>query len=234
MTFFNSQEPLFRKKQEELDFQDRKGSLSLSYQLQGLNLSLGTYTRIDQVFLVWGVLCGVMFATAQFLPISWQTQAVIWSIVSIVGTLATIVLTHFWVKVERLAWALYFWVVLVFVGVTVTDLAIFCSWGQVLLNLCPIWLTITGIGYLGTGIGTRSRSLCLASLVHFLAIAVLPHFPAFPFLTTGIVMTLTCLVFAQIQWDMRSPIDYAMLTAEQKQFNNLQHQLRQTVTENLA
>jgi hypothetical protein len=230
MTFFNLQEPLFRQKQEELDFQDRYGSLSLNYRLQGLHLSLGTYTRVDQVFLVWGLLCGVMFSTAQFLPVSWQTQAIIWSIVSIVGMLVMIVLTYFWVKVERLVWALYFWVILVLVGVAITDLAIFRSWLPVLINLCPMWLAITGLGYLATGIGTRSRSLCIASFIHFLAIGILPHVPSIPFLATGIVMTLTCLVFAQVQWDMRSPIDYAMLTTEQKQFNQLQHQLRQSVS----
>ncbi|PSB02862.1 hypothetical protein [Merismopedia glauca] len=230
MTFLNHKEPLFQKKPQELDFQDLYGSLSFNYQLKGLKLSLGTYTRIDQVFLVWGILCGMMFTTAQFLPISWQTQAMVWSIVTIVGTLAMVLLTRFWVKVERLVWVLYFWVLLMLLGVAVTDLAIFLGWGSVLLNLCPMWLGITGIGYLATGIGTRSRSLGIASLVHFIAIAFLPQVPTLPFLTTGIVMTVTCLVFAQVQWDMRSPIDYAMLTVQQKQFNQLQHQLRQTMS----
>jgi hypothetical protein len=230
MAFFNSQEPFFRKKQEELDFQDRCGSLSLNYRLLGFNLSLGTYTRVDQVFLVWGVLCGIIFATAQFSTISWQTQAIVWSIATIIGAVVMVLLTNFWVKVERLAWVLYFWVGLVMIGIAITDLGIFQCWGSIMGNLCPIWLGLTGIGYLFTGIGTRSRSLIVAGFVHWLGIGILLYITALPFLATGIIMGLTCLVFAQVQWDMRSPIEYAMLSFEQKQFNRLQHQLRQTVS----
>lgn len=228
MEFFKS-EPLFRRKQEQLDLQDRYGALSLNYRLKGFNLSLGTYTRIDQVFLVWGITCGIMFATAQFSAISWQTQAIVWSIATVVAMGVMVYLSGFWAKVERLVWTLYFWALLVLIGLTITDLGIFLSWGWVMANLCHIWLGLTGIGYLATAIGTRSRSLAMAGGVHFLAIALLPHFSSLPFLTTGIVMTVTCAIFAQVQWDMRSPIDYAYLTNEQKQFNRSQHQLRQGV-----
>jgi hypothetical protein len=40
-------------------------------------------------------------------------------------------------------------------------------------------------------------------------------------------MTVSLLLLAEWQWDMRPPIDYVLLTAEQKQFNHEQYQLRQ-------
>jgi hypothetical protein len=47
------------------------------------------------------------------------------------------------------------------------------------------------------------------------------------FLSTGIVMAASLLMFAGVQWDMRPPIEYNLLTGEQKQFNEKQYQLRQ-------
>jgi hypothetical protein len=40
-------------------------------------------------------------------------------------------------------------------------------------------------------------------------------------------MAVSLLGFSGVQWDMRPPIDYDMLTLEQKQFNDEQYQLRQ-------
>ncbi|MEQ9481127.1 hypothetical protein [Coleofasciculus sp. F4-SAH-05] len=51
-----------------------------------------------------------------------------------------VVLTNFWVKVERLNWLLYFWGVLMIGGVILTDLSIFLGWGNVLIRLCPLGL----------------------------------------------------------------------------------------------
>lgn len=42
------------------------------------------------------------------------------------------------------------------VGTLLTDLGIFLNWGFVLLNLCPIWLGLSALGYLGTGWGSRN------------------------------------------------------------------------------
>ena len=40
-------------------------------------------------------------------------------------------------------------------------------------------------------------------------------------------MAMSLLIVAELQWDMRSPIDSDVLTPEQKLFNQQQYQLRQ-------
>jgi hypothetical protein len=138
-----------------------------------------------------------------------------------------VVLTWFWVSVERLRWVVYCWVLLMLVGLVLTDLGIFLGWGEVLMRLCPLWLGLSTLGYLCTGLGLRSRTFAFVGLVHLLGIAILPYVEAWCFLATGTIMTVSLLLLAEWQWDMRSPIDYAQLTAEQKQFNQKQYQLRQ-------
>jgi hypothetical protein len=227
MTFFNPSEPIIRSKQEALDFQDRQGLLSLDLKLGDKTLISVFYTRIDQVFILWGLISAAIFITAQFAPISWVIQAGLWSVLTLIGTMGMVVLTHFWVKVERLRWVLYFWVILMLTGVVLTDLSIFLSWGPILMRLCPMWMGLSALGYFGTGVGMRSRAFTLASIIHLLGIAVLPYLGGWQFLSTGIVMAASLLMFAGVQWDMRPPIEYNLLTREQKQFNEKQYQLRQ-------
>lgn len=227
MTFFNPSEPIIRSKQEALDFQDRQGLLSLDIKLGDKTLISVFYTRIDQVFILWGLISAAIFITAQFAPISWVIQAGLWSVLTLIGTMGMVVLTHFWVKVERLRWVLYFWVILMLTGVVLTDLSIFLSWGPILMRLCPMWMGLSALGYFGTGVGMRSRAFTVASIVHLLGIAVLPYLGGWQFLSTGIVMAASLLMFAGVQWDMRPPIEYNLLTREQKQFNEKQYQLRQ-------
>jgi len=227
MTFFNTVEPIIRRKQEALDFQDRQGLLSLELKIGHKTVISMFYTRIDQVFVLWGLICAAIFVTAQFAPISWVIQAGLWSALTLLGTVGMVVLTHFWVKVERLRWVLCCWVALMISGVALTDLSIFLSWGQILMHLCPMWLGLSAIGYICTGIGMRSRAFTLASLVHLLGIAVLPYLGSWQFLSTGIVIAASLLVFAGVQWDMRPPIQYEFLTPEQKRFNEQQYRLRQ-------
>ncbi|MEM6610690.1 MAG: hypothetical protein AAF652_00240, partial [Cyanobacteria bacterium P01_C01_bin.72] len=112
MHLFNSSSPIIRRKQHALDFQDRQGLLRLKLEIRNKTLFSSIYTRIDQVFVVWGLITALIFFTAQFAPINWMTQAVFWSILTLVGTVAMTVLTHFWVRVERLCWVLYAWVIL--------------------------------------------------------------------------------------------------------------------------
>ncbi|HAJ63680.1 MAG TPA: hypothetical protein DCP31_34320, partial [Cyanobacteria bacterium UBA8543] len=112
-------------------------------------------------------------------------------------------------------------------GVVLTDLSIFLSWGQVLVNLCPMWLGLSAFGYFCTGIGMRSRAFILAGLIHLLGIVLLPCVCSWQFLGTGLVMAVSLLMFAGVQWDMRPPIEYDMLSLEQRQFNKAQYQLRQ-------
>jgi len=227
MTFFNPTEPILRSKQEELDYQDRQGLLRLRLQIGGKTLISAFYTRIDQVFILWGLISAVIFITAQFLPISWVIQAGVWTVLTVIGTFTMVLLTHFWVKVERLQWVLYCWVSLMLGGVVLTDLSIFLSWGEILMRLCPLWLGLSAFGYFCTGVGMRSRAFILAGIVHLLGIAVLPYVGSLQFFSTGIMMALSLLMFAEVQWDMRPPIKYNLLTLEQQKFNKEQYQLRQ-------
>ncbi len=47
------------------------------------------------------------------------------------------------------------------------------------------------------------------------------------FLTTGAAIAISLMFLAEVQSDMRSPIEYSLLTVEQQQFNQQQQQLRQ-------
>jgi hypothetical protein len=227
MTFVNLAEPLLRGKQEALDFQDRQGLLHISCKIGGKTVFSGFYTRIDQVFLLWGLITATIFITAQFLPFSWSVQAIFWSALTLVGTVGMVALTHFWVRVERLVWVLYLWAILMVGGAILTDLSIFLGWGEVLIRLCPLWLGLSALGYLGTGVGMRSRTFIITGLLHLLGIGILPYVSGWQFITTGIVMGCSLLLLAEMQWDMRRPIDYDILTPEQKLFNQQQHRLRQ-------
>jgi hypothetical protein len=164
MSFFNPSEPIIRSKQEALDFQDRQGLLRIQLSLGERTLISAFYTRIDQVFILWGLISTAIFVSAQFVPISWVIQAGLWSALTLMGTVGMVMLTHFWVKVERLSWVLYFWVSLMLLGVILTDLSIFLSWGTVLMHLCPMWMGLSAVGYFCTGWGMRSRAFLLAGI----------------------------------------------------------------------
>lgn len=229
MTFFNLSEPIFRPKQHALDFQDRRGLLQFKIEIKDKTLFSAIYTRIDQVFVFWGLISAVIFFTAQFAPIDWITQAIFWSVLTFVGSAAMTILTYFWVTVERLRWLLYGWVILMLSGVIITDLGICLSWGQILMHLCDIWLIISAIGYILTGFALRSRAFVISGIIHCLGVFVLPYCIGWQFLTTGLIMTINLLLFAETQWDMRPPIkDYAVLTEEEKEFNHLQYLIRQS------
>ncbi|MBH8576263.1 hypothetical protein I8752_25380 [Nostocaceae cyanobacterium CENA369] len=227
MTVIPFSQPLLRDKQEALDFQDLQGLLRLELKIGKIRLFSGFYTRIDQVFILWGLICAGIFVTAQFLPISWYTQAIWWSVLTFVGTIAMVVLTWFWVSVERVRWLVYSWIILMVGGIVLTDASIFLCWGEVLMRLCPLWLGLSSIGYLCTALALRSRAFLLIALIHLLAGAVIPCFSQWQFLATGVVMAINLLILAELQWDMRPPIDNDILTPEQKLFNKQQHQRRQ-------
>ena len=227
MTFFNPAEPIIRSKQTELDLQDLQGLLRIQIELGDKTLISTFYTRIDQSLIIWGLICPFIFISAQFMPISWVIQAEIWSALTLIGTASMVALTYFWVKVERLSWVLYTWVILMLSGVILTDLSIFLGWGSVLVHLPHLWLGWSALGYFCTGFGMRSRAFSLAGMFHLVGITLLPYVGSWQFLTTGIVMAISLLIFAGIQWDMRPPINYDLLTSEQRNFNKQQYQLRQ-------
>ena len=227
MTFFNASEPLIRCKQEHLDVQDREGLLRLRWKIGNFTLFSGLYTRIDQTFLLWGAVTAGIFVTAQFVPISWSTQAILWSTMTLIATGGMAVLTLFWVKVERVSWILYCWAILMLGGLAVTDCSIFAGWGCVLLHLCDLWLGLSAIGYFCTGLGLRSRAFISIALAHLGAIGLLPFVAPWQYLTAGIVIAGSLLLLSQLQWDMRPPIENTLLSEEQKEFNRIQHLLRQ-------
>ncbi len=121
----------------------------------------------------------------------------------------------------------YAWGLLAISGVVITDLAIFQGLPLILINLCPLWLGLSAVGYILTGIGLRSRALLLCGLAHAGAIFLLPYFMAWQFIFTGLVMKACLILLAELQWELRPPIDSAWLSPEQKEFNRRQQQLRQ-------
>ncbi|MEG3927376.1 hypothetical protein [Microcoleus sp. D3_18a_C4] len=207
MTFFNYSVPPLRRKQLNIELQDLEGLWQVQFPLGKDRFYSQFYTCLDRTCLLWSLLLIAMFGTAQFFSVSWMLQAGLWSALSLVGTAAMVSMTYSWVKIERLIWVLYGWVILMLLGLLLTDLAIFLSWGKVLANLCPLWLGMSGIGYLGTGFAVRSRALLAASLFHLLGILILPYTGGWLFLFTGAIMVFSLLVLAELQWDMRHPIN---------------------------
>ncbi|NQE33300.1 hypothetical protein [Microcoleus asticus] len=89
-----------------------------------------------------------------------------------------------------------------------TDSAIFLSWGKSLATLSPLWLGMSGIGYyFWTGWEVRSHALLAATFFHLSGIWILPYTDGWSFLFTGAVMVFSLLVLAELQWDMRQPIN---------------------------
>ncbi|MEP6517311.1 hypothetical protein [Microcoleus vaginatus] len=207
MTFFNYSVPPLRRKQINIDVQDLEGLWQVQFPLGKDRFYSQFYTCLDRTCLLWSLLLIPIFGTAQFFSVSWILQAALWSALSLVGTAAMVSMTYSWVKIERLIWVLYGWVILMLLGLLLTDLAIFLSWGKLLANLCPLWLGMSGIGYLGTGFAVRSRALLAASLLHLLGILILPYTGGWYFLFTGTVMVFSLLVLAELQWDMGQPLN---------------------------
>ncbi len=226
MTFFNYSVPPLRRKQLNLEVQDLQGLWQVQIPLGKDRFYSTFYTCLDRACLMWSLLLIPMFGTAQFFSVNWMLQAGLWSALSLAGTVAMVSWTYCWVKKERLTWVLYGWVILMLLGLLLTDLGIFLGWGKVLINLCPLWLGMSGIGYLGTGLALRSRALLAASFFHLLGILILPYTSGWSFLFTGGVMVFSLLVLAEWQWDMQHPINYAALTPKQQDLEREQHRLQ--------
>lgn len=217
MSFFNQAVPILRSKGGALDMQNRPGVLRLQFKIRGQHPVYLSYTRIDQMFVVWGLISALIFITGQFSPISWTIQAVVWSILTVVGIVAMVILSHAWAKQERLIWVLYLWVILMLIGVTGTDLGIFLGWGAMLMHLSHLWLFLSALGYLASGYALRSRALILAGLAHLLTITILPYVGGWQFLTTGLLMAANLLFFAEMRWDMRPSVSSDNLPRIKKQ-----------------
>ncbi|GAB4231451.1 MAG: hypothetical protein Kow00121_59750 [Elainellaceae cyanobacterium] len=226
---FQPTDPILQSKQESLDIQDLVGSWHIHWKVKDITLFSTVYTRIDQVFVLWGIIAIAVFSVAQFLPVSWITQAILWTMLTLLGAIGMVRLTCFWAQVERLMWVVYAWAVLMVIGVVLTNLGIWFNLGSLLINLCPLWLGLSALGYVITGLGIQSRALLLTGAIHVISIWLLPYVESYQYFSTGSVIGISLILLAQVQWDMRPPIEYSLLTEEQKVFNREQHQLRQTM-----
>jgi hypothetical protein len=222
-----SPEPILRRKQHALDIQDLEGLLHIQIQFRDFKLFSGFYTRIDQVFLLWGLITSIVFLTAQFMNLNWQDQAVAWSILTLIGAWGTYYLAWYWVSVERLRWVVYAWVALMLGGVILTNWGLFGGGWVLLPHLCRLWLGLSAIGYGLTAWGLRSRALLTSGLLHLGAISLLPYLPTWQFLFTGIITAGSLFLLAEVQWDMQSTTDRQRLTVAQQQFNLQQREIRQ-------
>jgi len=226
-SFFGSDTPILQPKQAHLDVQDLCGLLRVRWQLGRQTVLSWMYTRIDQVFLLWGWIAAIIFLTPYCFPgLSWSQQALVWSGLTIVGTGLMAGLAWYWVQVERLRWVVYCWATLMLAGIAVTDYGIFASVPLVLMNLCQLWLVLSCVGYVVTGIGMRSRSFLLVAGLHLLALPLLYWWPAEQFLITAMVIAGSLFGLAELQWDMRPPQDADLLSEQELAFNRAQQRQR--------
>jgi len=208
--------PLLAPKPSLFEVPQRPGQINLHWQMGSVVLFSTFYTRFDQACLVWGFLSGIIFITAQFLAVDWTLQAICWSMLTIAGIFATLIITPDWVYEDRKGWIIHSWTVLMGLGLVITDLGIFCGWPWVLANLCPLWLVLVGLGYICTGLGLRSRTLIIIGSLHAASIAILPFVAVWQFLFTGIVMSLGSVALAQLQWDCKKSLFIMAIERRQK------------------
>jgi hypothetical protein len=214
MTFFDTASPVLQFKQtdltdlelQNLDLHNLYGSLQIQWRLGNFTVLNSLYTQVDQSFLIWGAVCFVIFTTAQFSTLSWEAQAQWGTGLTAMGTGAMVYLSYHWSKQERVRWMMYAWAGLMGLGVGLTDWAIATGWGPLLMGLCPLWLGLCALGYGITGWGLRSRALVLAGVVHGLTLGILPWFPQWQWLITGLVMGFSLWVLAELRWDMRPSV----------------------------
>jgi hypothetical protein len=231
MILSKSVQPILRRKQQALDVQDQEGLLRLRVKIGEWTLLSRFYTRIDQVFLLWGSITAVIFCTGQFSVLSWMTQAVLWTILTLFGALGTVCLAWYWVSVERLRWVIFAWVGLMLTGVGLTDWGIFGSGGEILPYLSVLWLGLSAVGYLTMGWGMKSRAFLTNGCLHLGAIFLLPMADTWQFLLTGIVTAGSLFLLAEVQWDMKSTTYCKRLTETQRLCNEKQQELRELEAE---
>ncbi|MDJ0798937.1 MAG: hypothetical protein QNJ51_19310 [Calothrix sp. MO_167.B12] len=201
MSFFNDSVPPLRRKQTNFDIHDLEGLWCITWQVGNRRLYSNFYTCVDKALMLWGILLIPIFITAQFIPMDWDLQATIWSILSCLGIGLMVALTTSWVQRRQFCWVLYCWVLLMLLGVVLTDLGIFLSRGIILSNLCCLWLGLSAIGYFCTGLGMRSRTMLLMGTIHLLGIFILHFLSSWQFLTTGALMVFCLLLLAEFEWD---------------------------------
>jgi hypothetical protein len=211
MAFFNSSVPLLSSKPPTDAVTVSPSIWRVHFSVINAVIWSSFYTRHDQACLIWGVLTAGIFAIAQVVPLSWTTLALIASILTGMGSIGMTWLAWRYTHVDQLAWILYTWLILMLMGTAITNLSVWHGWGLILCNLCPLWLTLCGIGYFITGIGMRSRLILLCSAMHFLSIGFLHLLPNYQLLLTGIVISSSAFLLAEFQWDSNGVCNYQTL-----------------------
>jgi hypothetical protein len=227
MILSKSVQPILRRKQHALDIQDQEGLLRLHVKIGEWTLLSRFYTRIDQVFLLWGSITAIIFCTGQFSTLSWMTQAVLWTVLTVLGAFGTVCLAWYWVSVERLRWVVFAWISLMLLGVGLTDWGIFGNGGEILAYLSALWLGLSAAGYLIMSWGMKSRAFLTNGLLHLGAICLLPMVDTWQFLLTGMVTAGSLFLLAEVQWDMKSATYCKRLTEAQRLFNEMQQKIRE-------
>lgn len=199
--FFNREIPPLQCKESAFAIEDLPGLWRLHWQLGQTTIFSTFYTRIDQACLLWGIISGIIFLTAQFASIDWATQAVFWSGLTLLGTGAMVKLSENCTTIEPLNQVASAWVFLMLSGLLLTDLSIFLGWAPILMQLPLLWLLLNAFGYLYTGLKMRSRAFLLICCVHLLTIVTLPYISVWQFLETGLVIGLSSVLLAVLQWD---------------------------------
>ncbi len=217
MAFFNSETQIVQRKQSAFEIQDMPGLWRVHWQRGRFTFISTFYTQHDQACLLWGMTSAVIFVAAQFLPISWTTQTIFASGLTLIGIIGMIRLSWHFVSIEKIRWILYIWVGLMLSGCVITDLSLFLGWGRLLMQICPLWLGLTAVGYLCTGVGMRSRTIMILGFVHLFAIALLPHVGMWQPLTSGLVIGLSSLLLAELQWDADGVCGYQSVTIQKNQ-----------------
>ncbi|NEQ51470.1 MAG: hypothetical protein F6K11_15230, partial [Leptolyngbya sp. SIO3F4] len=166
--------PIFQLKQSLVDPVDLHGIIKIQFGRQDSTFISTYLTRLDQALIAWGIVTAAIFLVAHFYILDWHTQAIIWSVFSCIAIAISGKLTWFWVTTRNQRWILYSWSVLVVLGLCLTDYGILSGWGLVLRHLCTLWLGISAIGYMITGIGIQAQALVLIGLIHAGTIFTLP------------------------------------------------------------
>lgn len=217
MNFFNIDVPIFVRKKSAFDVPEMPGLWRLHWQYKEYILYSSFYTRHDQACLLWGAIAALIFLSAQFLPISWTTQAILAASLTVIGILGMVLLTWRFARFERLNWVLCSWAGLMLTGAIATYQGVFGGWTWALIHVCALWLGLSGIGYCVTGVGMRSRLFLLLALIHFLTISLLPLFPAWKPLVTGLVISISAFLIAEFQWDANGVCGYQLQGMEAEQ-----------------
>lgn len=203
MSFFNDSVPLIRGKHLHPDIYRDRELYFVDFRLGKYRFHSTFYTKIDQTCLIWGVLVIPIFGVGQFSTVDWLIQAIVWTVISLLGLCGMVGLTQSWVRSKRLSWLLHSWVILIIGGLLLTNLSIFLRCGRLLSHVCALWLILCAMGYLLSGLALRSRAFLATSLLHLVTVFFLPYVSGWQIIFTGMAIAIPLLILAEFQWDMQ-------------------------------